>query len=141
MPTRSHLPPPLPIDGRGAVVTVGTFDGIHLGHQAVLEEISRRGERTGRRSVLVTFHPHPLRIVRPEIAPQLRELLVIQLAHVHVAHEHGTRRQRVESGQAMHQRRLARARRTHDRREATGAELDGHAVERPDFGLAAAVYL
>ena len=71
MPTRSALPPPLPIDERGAVVTVGTFDGVHLGHRAVLEEITRRGGRTGRRSVLVTFHPHPLRIVRPEFAPQL----------------------------------------------------------------------
>jgi riboflavin kinase / FMN adenylyltransferase len=37
----------------------------------VLEEINRRAARTGRRSVLVTFHPHPLRIVRPEFAPRL----------------------------------------------------------------------
>jgi len=50
---------------------VGTFDGVHRGHRAVLDEINQRAERTGRRSVLVTFHPHPLRIVRPEIAPQL----------------------------------------------------------------------
>lgn len=63
--------PALPRDERGAVVTVGTFDGIHRGHREVLEEITRRAERTGRRSVLVTFHPHPLRIVRPEAAPQL----------------------------------------------------------------------
>jgi riboflavin kinase / FMN adenylyltransferase len=65
------LPPPLPRDGRGAVVTVGTFDGVHLGHRQVLAEIARRAARTGRRSVLVTFHPHPLRIVRPEDAPPL----------------------------------------------------------------------
>jgi riboflavin kinase/FMN adenylyltransferase len=65
------LPAPLPRDGRGAVVTVGTFDGVHRGHRTVLAEIVRRAERTGRRSVLVTFHPHPLRIVRPEIAPAL----------------------------------------------------------------------
>lgn len=50
---------------------MGTFDGVHRGHRAVLDEINQRAERTGRRSVLVTFHPHPLRIVRPEIAPQL----------------------------------------------------------------------
>ncbi len=62
---------PLPRDERGAVVTVGTFDGVHLGHRAVLDEITSRAERTGRRSVLVTFHPHPLRIVRPEAAPPL----------------------------------------------------------------------
>jgi riboflavin kinase / FMN adenylyltransferase len=65
------LPAPLPEDGLGAVVTVGTFDGIHRGHREVLDEIARRAVRTGRRSVLVTFHPHPLRIVRPEAAPKL----------------------------------------------------------------------
>jgi riboflavin kinase / FMN adenylyltransferase len=68
------LPPGLPADGRGAVVTIGTFDGVHRGHREVLAEIVRRAERTGRRSVLVTFHPHPLRIVRPEAAPQLLTL-------------------------------------------------------------------
>jgi riboflavin kinase / FMN adenylyltransferase len=66
-----HLPAPLPADGRGSVVTIGTFDGVHRGHREVLREIVRRAERTGRRSVLVTFHPHPLRIVRPEAAPPL----------------------------------------------------------------------
>lgn len=55
----------------GTVVTVGTFDGVHQGHWAVLQEIRRRAEATGRRSVLVTFDPHPLRIVRPEHAPPL----------------------------------------------------------------------
>ncbi|MDB4947359.1 MAG: riboflavin biosynthesis protein RibF [Gemmatimonadetes bacterium] len=63
------LEPGVPFDGRGSVVTVGTFDGVHLGHRQVLQEIARRAEGTGRRSVLVTFHPHPLRIVRPEMAP------------------------------------------------------------------------
>lgn len=61
----------LPDDGRGAVVTVGTFDGVHRGHRQVLREIVERARRTGGRSVLVTFHPHPLRIVRPEAAPPL----------------------------------------------------------------------
>ncbi len=52
-------------------MTVGTFDGVHRGHWAVLQEIRRRAQASGRRSVLVTFHPHPLRIVRPEAAPEL----------------------------------------------------------------------
>ena len=63
-------PPGIPTD-RGTVVTVGTFDGVHRGHWAVLQEIRRRAEATGRRSVLVTFDPHPLRIIRPEHAPPL----------------------------------------------------------------------
>ncbi len=74
MPDRAldpALPAGIPSDGRGTVVTVGTFDGVHLGHRAVLEEIRRRAEATGRRAVLLTFHPHPLRIVRPEATPPL----------------------------------------------------------------------
>lgn len=63
-------PPGIP-DDRGTVATVGTFDGVHLGHWSVLQEIARRAAATGRRSVLVTFDPHPLRIVRPEHAPPL----------------------------------------------------------------------
>jgi riboflavin kinase/FMN adenylyltransferase len=55
----------------GDVLTVGTFDGVHLGHQAVLEEIARRAAASGGRSVLVTFEPHPLEIVNPQAAPQL----------------------------------------------------------------------
>jgi riboflavin kinase/FMN adenylyltransferase len=53
------------------VLTVGTFDGVHRGHWQVLQEIRRRAAATGRRSVILTFHPHPLRIVRPEHAPPL----------------------------------------------------------------------
>jgi len=58
--------PPLP---RGSVVTVGTFDGVHRGHRAVIEELARRAERAERSSVLVTFEPHPAAVVRPEAAP------------------------------------------------------------------------
>ncbi len=61
----------LPPDDRPAVVTVGTFDGVHLGHWSVLREIGERALACDGRSVLVTFDPHPLRIVRPEAAPPL----------------------------------------------------------------------
>jgi riboflavin kinase/FMN adenylyltransferase len=63
--------PALPDDGRGTVVTVGTFDGVHLGHRAVLAEIVVRARRANRRSLLVTFEPHPLEIVNPAAAPPL----------------------------------------------------------------------
>ncbi len=55
----------------GTTVTVGSFDGVHLGHQAVLREIAARAEAAGRTSVLVTFEPHPLEIVNPQAAPPL----------------------------------------------------------------------
>ncbi len=61
----------VPAGPNGTVVTVGTFDGVHLGHREVLAEIQRRAEAAGRRSVLVTFEPHPLRVVNPAAAPPL----------------------------------------------------------------------
>jgi riboflavin kinase/FMN adenylyltransferase len=59
----------------GTVVTVGTFDGIHRGHQAVLAAVVRRARARSLTSVLVTFEPHPLEIVNPEAAPRLLTLL------------------------------------------------------------------
>jgi riboflavin kinase/FMN adenylyltransferase len=61
----------LPRRSRETVVTVGSFDGVHLGHHAVLEEIAQRAEAAGRESVLVTFEPHPLEVVNPQAAPPL----------------------------------------------------------------------
>jgi riboflavin kinase/FMN adenylyltransferase len=58
----------------GAVVTVGTFDGVHRGHQAVLAEIVRRARAGGAESVVVTFDPHPLAVVNPSAAPRLLTL-------------------------------------------------------------------
>jgi riboflavin kinase/FMN adenylyltransferase len=55
----------------GSTVTVGSFDGVHRGHQAVLQEIDRRARAAGRASILVTFDPHPLEVVNPEAAPPL----------------------------------------------------------------------
>ena len=53
------------------VATVGTFDGVHRGHWAVLEEIARRAAARGGSSLLVTFDPHPLEVVNPPAAPLL----------------------------------------------------------------------
>jgi riboflavin kinase/FMN adenylyltransferase len=50
---------------------VGTFDGVHRGHIAVLHEIVGRAASAGRKSVLVTFEPHPLEVVNPQAAPLL----------------------------------------------------------------------
>ncbi len=64
-------PPGIPVSTGGTVATVGTFDGVHRGHWSVLREVTRQAERRKLPSVLVTFHPHPLRIVRPRFAPPL----------------------------------------------------------------------
>ena len=61
----------LPSDVRGTVVTVGTFDGVHLGHLQVMAQLVERAAATGLRSVLVTFQPHPLEVVNPGAAPPL----------------------------------------------------------------------
>jgi riboflavin kinase/FMN adenylyltransferase len=67
MPSESGLPQ---LDG-GAIVTVGTFDGVHRGHRDILRRVADRGQRLGLPTVLVTFAPHPLRVVKPDTAPML----------------------------------------------------------------------
>lgn len=57
--------------GRGCVLTVGNFDGLHLGHQALLDAVLGRAAALGRRSALYTFDPHPRRVLFPE-EPQPR---------------------------------------------------------------------
>jgi len=58
----------------GAVVTVGTFDGLHRGHQRVLAEVVARARDRGLTSVLVLCDPHPLEVVNPAAAPKLLTL-------------------------------------------------------------------
>lgn len=59
----------------GSVVTIGAYDGVHLGHQFVIGEVRRCAEAQGLRSVVVTFDRHPASVVRPESSPkQLTDL-------------------------------------------------------------------
>jgi riboflavin kinase/FMN adenylyltransferase len=53
------------------VASIGNFDGVHLGHQAVLAEVRARAQATGRLSLAITFDPHPERVLRPETGPRL----------------------------------------------------------------------
>lgn len=71
MPERAVDGSGLPPNGRGTVITVGTFDGVHLGHRDVLTRIVARAREMSLDSVLVTFDPHPLEVVNPTAAPLL----------------------------------------------------------------------
>jgi riboflavin kinase / FMN adenylyltransferase len=48
------------------IVTIGTFDGVHIGHQTILKSIVERAKLYGKKSVLFTFHPHPRTILDPK---------------------------------------------------------------------------
>jgi riboflavin kinase / FMN adenylyltransferase len=61
----------VPPSTSATVVSVGNFDGVHRAHQHVIGEIVRRARELRATSVVVTFSPHPLRILRPDLAPKL----------------------------------------------------------------------
>jgi riboflavin kinase/FMN adenylyltransferase len=58
-----------PAGCRGGAVSVGNFDGVHLGHAALLHELRRRAEAVGGPAVALTFDPHPLQLLRPDSYP------------------------------------------------------------------------
>ena len=53
------------------VLTIGNFDGVHKGHLALFDKAKDRAKAIGGQSVVMTFEPHPLKIMRPENGPQL----------------------------------------------------------------------
>ena len=51
---------------KNPVITLGTFDGVHLGHQQIIDFLNKSAERVDGESVLFTFHPHPRIVLHPE---------------------------------------------------------------------------
>ena len=51
---------------KGAVVTTGTFDGVHVGHRKIIDRLNQIAGRIGGESVLLTFHPHPRMVLFPD---------------------------------------------------------------------------
>ena len=62
------------------VVTIGNFDGIHLGHQKILSGVLERTRATDLMATVLTFYPHPSRVLRPEAAPALLATLKQRLS-------------------------------------------------------------
>jgi riboflavin kinase/FMN adenylyltransferase len=60
---------------RNAVITIGTFDGVHLGHQKIIQQLKEEAGSVSGESVLITFHPHPRHIIHPDLnLPELTTL-------------------------------------------------------------------
>jgi riboflavin kinase / FMN adenylyltransferase len=54
-------------DFKNAVITIGTFDGVHMGHRQIIDKLKTAAARVNGETVIVTFHPHPRKVVSSEI--------------------------------------------------------------------------
>lgn len=61
----------VPEPDQGSVLTIGNFDGVHRGHQALLESVVQTAREAGRRACVYTFDPHPRRLLAPERGERL----------------------------------------------------------------------
>ena len=61
--------------GRRAVLSVGNFDGLHLGHQKILRQVIERAQAQQSIAGVITFDPHPLKVLRPGQAPPMVETI------------------------------------------------------------------
>jgi FAD synthase len=68
-------------NGRGSAVALGIFDGVHVGHRALLARALACAHRDDLYSAAFTFHPHPARVFRARYAPKLIEPMAARLAH------------------------------------------------------------
>jgi riboflavin kinase / FMN adenylyltransferase len=66
-----QYPGPRPALPGGSVVTIGAYDGVHLGHHSIIDRVRKLAADRGVAAALVTFDQHPARLVRPETAPLL----------------------------------------------------------------------
>ncbi|MCK5376957.1 MAG: bifunctional riboflavin kinase/FAD synthetase [Acidobacteria bacterium] len=65
---------------QGSVISIGNFDGVHIGHQAVLRHVVERADALGTSALAMTFDPHPVKLLRPSEAPRLLTTLEQRLA-------------------------------------------------------------
>jgi riboflavin kinase/FMN adenylyltransferase len=62
-------PEEFPHDYRDGIATIGNFDGIHLGHQGIFRKLIQEAHEQNRKAVVITFDPHPKKVLRPERRP------------------------------------------------------------------------
>jgi riboflavin kinase / FMN adenylyltransferase len=74
---------------RNAVVTTGSFDGVHLGHKTILNRLKMLAEKNDGESVLITFHPHPRKVLYPDTAGKTLKLINSQEEKLDLLHETG----------------------------------------------------
>lgn len=69
---------------RPNVLTLGVFDGLHIGHQRIMETVVERAEASGAAATAITFDPHPRAVLHPASAPPLLQTLDQRLANFEV---------------------------------------------------------
>ena len=67
---------------QNAVVTTGTFDGVHVGHKKILDQLSKAAKECGGESVLLTFNPHPRIVLQPDVDMKLLNTQQEKIAHL-----------------------------------------------------------
>lgn len=71
-----------PVGARAAALAIGNFDGVHLGHQQILRRVLERARQESCLAAVLTFYPHPTRVLRPADAPELLMTLDQRLAAI-----------------------------------------------------------
>jgi riboflavin kinase/FMN adenylyltransferase len=74
---------------RNAVVTTGSFDGVHIGHKVILQRLKKLAAEIGGETVLITFHPHPRKVLYPETAGKDLFLINSQREKIHLLQKAG----------------------------------------------------
>ncbi len=72
-----------------AVVTTGSFDGVHIGHKVILQRLRKLADETGGETVLITFHPHPRKVLYPDTAGKGLYLINSQREKIELLREAG----------------------------------------------------
>ncbi|MCK5029281.1 MAG: bifunctional riboflavin kinase/FMN adenylyltransferase [Bacteroidales bacterium] len=74
---------------KNAVVTTGTFDGVHIGHKVIIDRLNFLANSIQGESVLITFHPHPRKVLYPDTAGKDLKLINSQKEKIHLLEKTG----------------------------------------------------